>query len=136
MVSCGRKQTVRPSTGARPYVKRPRGQSLYGALDAVDAAAQGVELTIRLQARASCQIFAQSANLIVLVPLVASRTFLDPDNSSGKHFLTTTTPSMLKLYSSVVEGREAAAADKVGDRSHRAAPVAISSASILVAGEM
>ena len=66
-----------------------------------------------------------------------SRAGIGPRPSlAKKHFLTTTTPSMLKLYSSVVEGREAAAADKVGDRSHRAAPVAISSASILVAGEM
>jgi hypothetical protein len=63
-------ETSSTSAGARPHVKRPRGQSLDGALDAVDAAAQGVELTIRLQTLPSGQIFAQSANLLVLVPLV------------------------------------------------------------------
>ena len=47
-------------------------------LDAVDAAAEDVKLTIRLEALASCQIFAQSANLIVLVPLVDP--FLAPGN--------------------------------------------------------
>jgi hypothetical protein len=54
------------SGDARPNFKRLHGQSLDRALD---AAAQGVELTIRLQALASGQIFAQLANLIVLVPL-------------------------------------------------------------------
>jgi hypothetical protein len=63
-------ETSSTSAGARPHVKRPRGQSLDGALDAVDAAAQGVELTIRLQTLASGQIIAQSANLLVLVTLV------------------------------------------------------------------
>jgi hypothetical protein len=66
------------SADARPNVKRPRGQSLDSALDAVDAAAEGVKLTIRLEALASCQIFAQLANLIVLVPLVDP--FLAPGN--------------------------------------------------------
>jgi hypothetical protein len=58
----GHQTSSSTSAGARSHVKRPRGQSIYGALDTVDAAAQCVELTIRLQALASGQIFAQSVS--------------------------------------------------------------------------